>query len=458
MRKIVCGSLTFALLASACGAQASNLVRNGDFDTDISGWVEFPDAPVFALDTLAGLPDAPALHMAGNQTTDPAATVASACIPVDTTTHFDLRAFSHVDAGAVAIGVFVYSDAACTVAMTLLPTAAVNADQRWHDIELNDFALPDGAHSVQVGLAVGTGTDLTIPGDALFDHVVFGRTGTIDDGIDLGQEGLSGTWYDPETSGQGFELSFETSTSADDAKPLFGTWFTFDLPSDDPASERWYTMQGAPALGATSAGVTIYRNTGGNFDAPPSTTATAVGTGSIKFFSCSSGLLTYAFDDGRKGIVPLHNLLSTAECSETPNGNPEISDYGFSGVYYDPTTSGQGVIVQVDPVDGAVFLGWYTYAIDGSESTESQRWLTAQGGWTVGGDSADVGIFVSTGGGFLTDDDVDTVQVGQGTVTFTSCSSMTFDYTLDSGEFAGLSGTLDLSRLGAEMLSCPLAE
>ena len=161
MSNIVCGALTFALLAGAGVVRASNLVANGDFDTDISGWIEAPDAPVFALDTLDGLPGAPALHLAGNQTTDPAATAASSCIPVDTTTHFDLRAFSRIDAGAVAIGLFVYSGTDCSPAgeITLIPTTAVNADQRWHDIELNDFALPDGARGVRVGLAVGTGTD-----------------------------------------------------------------------------------------------------------------------------------------------------------------------------------------------------------------------------------------------------------------------------------------------------------
>jgi hypothetical protein len=300
---------------------------------------------------------------------------------------------------------------------------------------------------------------MTTPGDALFDHVQFGRTGTIEDGINLGQEGLTGTWYDPETNGQGFELSFETSLSSTDARTLFGTWYTYDLPSDDPASQRWYAMQGSTSLGETNADFTIYQNTGGNFDAPPITTATAVGTGSIKFFSCSSGLFTYAMSDGRKGIVPLHNILANVECAETPSDDPPPpSDYGLSGVYYDPQQSGQGVLVDVDPIGGNVFFGWYTYAVDGADAAESQRWLTAQGAWTDGSDSADVDLFVTTGGGFATGDDTDTVQVGSATITFASCTAMTVDYEIDSGEFAGRSGTLDLTRIGSDMLSCPLPQ
>ena len=69
-------------------------------------------------------------------------------------------------------------------------------------------------------------------------------------------------------------------------------------------------------------------------------------------------------------------------------------------------------MVEVDPVEATVFLGWYTYAVNGSSAQESQRWLSAQGGWTIGDDSADLDIYVSTGGGFATDEIVDTVPVG----------------------------------------------
>ena len=249
---------------------------------------------------MDGLPDAPSLHVVGDATSLQGG-ASSSCIPVDTTTHFDLRGFSRVDAGIAVIGVFVYADAACTTPQSTIATDLIPADGRWHDMEVNDFALPDGTQNVAFVVYVQSDATNTVRGDALFDHIRFGRTGTIDDaGINLAQEGLSGTWYDPETSGQGFEFSFTTLHASDASSPIFGAWFTYDLPSDDPAAQRWYSMQGGTTQGSTRGDVTIYRNVGGNLDAPPSTSATPVGTGTIKFFSCSSGLFAYTLDDGRR--------------------------------------------------------------------------------------------------------------------------------------------------------------
>jgi hypothetical protein len=44
--------------------------------------------------------------------------------------------------------------------------------------------------------------------------------------------------------------------------------------------------------------------------------------------------------------------------------------------------------------------------------------------------------------------------VGTATLTFTSCTTATFDYDLTEGEFAGQFGTIDLTRLGAALESC----
>ena len=62
--------------------------------------------------------------------------------------------------------------------------------------------------------------------------------------------------------------------------------------------QRWYSAQGLTSTGQPTSQLTIYRNTGGNFDAPPVTNAQAVGTATLSFDSCSSGELAYNFTDG----------------------------------------------------------------------------------------------------------------------------------------------------------------
>ena len=47
------------------------------------------------------------------------------------------------------------------------------------------------------------------------------------------------------------------------------SWFTFDTVAGGADRQRWYTMSGAIGGGASAAALTIYRNTGGNFNAGP---------------------------------------------------------------------------------------------------------------------------------------------------------------------------------------------
>ena len=55
----------------------------------------------------------------------------------------------------------------------------------------------------------------------------------------LGSE-LSGTWFNPQTPGQGLFLDISPNLNL-----LFGGWFTYKdgLPSiDDPENHRWYLL------------------------------------------------------------------------------------------------------------------------------------------------------------------------------------------------------------------------
>jgi hypothetical protein len=267
----------------------------------------------------------------------------------------------------------------------------------------------------------------------------------------LNQHGLTGSWYEPTTSGQGFEVEVFANPSSGSGS-AFVSWFTFDTVAGGAERQRWYTAQGQVATGQPNAALTIYRNAGGNFNAPPVTTAQVVGTAILSFDTCSSGQLVYAFTDGtgRTGTIPLTRLTQHVTCSTTSSFSTN-ADFALSGNWYDAATSGQGLTIEVNPNSGALFAAWYTYVPNGTATDAAgQRWYTAQAAFTPGMRSMPVTIYETTGGIFNTPSPAGqkTAPVGTGTMTFQSCSAATFSYNFTGGSSSGLSGTIVLSRIG----------
>src|SRR5512132_3217125 len=132
---------------------------------------------------------------------------------------------------------------------------------------------------------------------------------------DMNQHGLTGSWYEPATDGQGFEVEVFPDLVAPGTAYVFVSWFTYDAVAGGPERQRWYTLGGNVASGE-AASLAIYQNIGGNFNAPPATSPTTVGTASLRFDSCTSGQLTYTFTDGsgRSGTIPLTRLTKNETC------------------------------------------------------------------------------------------------------------------------------------------------
>jgi len=439
----------------ALPATAANLIPNPDFNGGTTGWsMSTTGSGTATLDTTTGLPDAPSVRLVATPAnTD--VSVFSSCVAVDDSQNVDLFANLRGNAGAATFEIDTFSDSACATVLSQIVSTPVQANQTWTPYSLENVALPNGSRSAQVVLTATEGSDATA-GDANFDHIEFGPTGTVPGFVDVNQEGLSGTWYNPQTSGQGMQFTFSPDDSTPGVGTLFGTWYTFDVSSGDESTQRWYTIQAPLTTSAESVDFPIYQNTGGNFDAPPVTTAVQVGTGSLAFDSCTSGTFTYAFDDGRVDTIPLTRIMPNVDCVET--GTPTItpSDFGLSGTYYDPATAGQGMLIEINPNNAYAFLGWYTYALAGQTAgAAGQRWITAQAPYTVGSDAVDLTLYDTTGGTFDSSATVvSTVPIGTATLTFTSCTTATFDYSITAGELAGQSDTIPLSRLGSVPASC----
>jgi len=126
----------------------------------------------------------------------------------------------------------------------------------------------------------------------------------------LFNQGLSGAWYNPATSGQGFFLDVLTEN-----RQVFLSWFTFDVsaslgrtPSDigDPGN-RWITAQGVRE--GNRATLMAYLTSGGKFDDPSEVTNEPYGTIELEFDSCLSGRVRYDFPDVQlSGVVPIERI------------------------------------------------------------------------------------------------------------------------------------------------------
>jgi hypothetical protein len=451
----VVGGLVFAL-----SAHADNLVSNPDFDQDLLGWSLGSVSGSISVDHDEGLPDPPSLILLGDVATGGIAL--SSCITIAAPGNVDMAAYFDGGTGSISAGAIAYGDAACNIQLGTIDSDPTPAIGEWSAVGFTDKPLLNGTQSVRVYVRVDA-VDGAISA-VLFDHVKFAPSGTLtQDGIPL-QEGLSGTWYNRLDGGQGFEFDISDPPEPDGVSLFFGSWFTYGATAGGPETQRWYSLQGSTQSGSSFLVGGIFRNVGGRFVAPPPTNAVQVGQAEVIFFSCTSAIFIYGLNDapsgdGATGEIPIHRLLPNVECSDNGNPAPAASDFGFSGTWYNPSTGGQGLMLEVNPVNGVVFLGWYTYALNGGVDETSQRWLSAQSQYSVGARSMSLDIYVSTGGVFDAEaGGVTTTRVGTATLTFTSCTTATFSYDLTAGELAGQFGSIELVRLGAALRSCPLQE
>jgi hypothetical protein len=115
---------------------------------------------------------------------------------------------------------------------------------------------------------------------------------------------------------------------------------------------------------------------------------------------------------------------------------------GYSGMWYDPVRSGEGLQLEILSPDVAL-IEWYTYDAQGK-----QRWI--QGVGNIAGDSIQFPqVYTTQGGKFgpaFNPDDVKVNVVGNLSLTFGDCNTGTFKYTV-----FGQSQTLPIQRLTQTM-------
>jgi len=275
--------------------------------------------------------------------------------------------------------------------------------------------------------------------------------------VELNQIGLTGTWLNPATSGQGFVIQVVPDLYRAGEGLLFGGWFTYDVTA--AGGQRWYTIQGTVQHAQYSATLPIYIAEGGNFDAPPTVGGTQVGEATLQFTDCTHGSLSYQFSDGsgRSGSMPLTRALANVMCSASGTGLTPVPNYFLSGAWFEPATAGQGLLFDIDPVQHLMFGAWYTYAPNGQQigGPAGQRWFTLQGAYASGASTVNtIPIYTASGGVFDHSTPVTTTQVGTANLQFHSCGAATLTYHFTAGANSGRQGTIDLSRATAPESGC----
>lgn len=132
------------------------------------------------------------------------------------------------------------------------------------------------------------------------------------------QAGLTGSWFNPETNGQGMVIEVMMQEAIPRALVY---WFTFNDDPDNP-EQRWYVGDGR--IRDQQGGLLlIYRSTGGLLDlAEPAAELERVGRAILRFNSCTEAVFAYYLDpeeDGgmeRTGEIPLSRLSPIEFCED----------------------------------------------------------------------------------------------------------------------------------------------
>ena len=268
--------------------------------------------------------------------------------------------------------------------------------------------------------------------------------------VNLAQHGITGTWANLSNPGQGIVIDVVPDATNPNQGLLFGGWYTYDTTS--AGGQRWYSLQATVESDRPSTHSSIFQTVGGSFGSGQAVTTIAVGDAELMLVDCNDALLAYTIRDGsvRSGVMPLVRLLPNMTCGVSGGTGASSGAYVLSGTWADPSDPGQGLVLELNPAQGFLFAGWYTYALGASTSAGAagQRWYTLQA--TVGSNPTifdSVGIYETTGGVFDDTNPVTTRQVGNAQLQFLSCSTATLTYVFTTGDNAGLSGVLNLSRI-----------
>lgn len=156
---------------------------------------------------------------------------------------------------------------------------------------------------------------------------------------------------------------------------------------------------------------------------------------------------TYIRDINRNGVVigAVSNPLDAPAQGvlwQLVDPSREAITAWHSGAWFDPVTPGQGILLDVEPADQSLFLGWFTFTPPGTAGGSEQHWYTAEGHYD--GSGADLTVYETRGGWFNQATETLTAPAGSLTLSFGGCGHGQVSYALDAD---GLHGGFAIQRL-----------
>ncbi len=117
--------------------------------------------------------------------------------------------------------------------------------------------------------------------------------------------GITGSWWDSATAGQGFSIEM-----IPESEEFVAYWFTHNLAG---TAQKWLVAAGA--YSGNRAETIVYEPTGGVFDQSTPPVEDEWGSAIFEFADCNSGSVTYYSPlDGISGIISLQRLTDAAAC------------------------------------------------------------------------------------------------------------------------------------------------
>ncbi len=162
------------------------------------------------------------------------------------------------------------------------------------------------------------------------DIAVVPETPVADFRINLG---MAGSWFNPDTNGQGFVFDVVDSETT---RLLAAAWFTFDTnpPGMDDndgfgsMQQRWFSANGGFA--GNTATMQIFSPTGGVFNNAGFVVdrGEPVGTMTARFFDCENGDISFDFDspDVADATIEIRRIASSAVCQAIVAGDLAVSE------------------------------------------------------------------------------------------------------------------------------------
>ncbi len=246
-------------------------------------------------------------------------------------------------------------------------------------------------------------------------------------------QGISGAWFDPNRSGEGWLVEVL------DQYRVNVYWFTFPT-AQQSGDQLWLIGEGR----ITDFGFHVAQflearggRLGGDF-APSDIVLSEFTSMDFTFADCTDGSTgeNPGSDNRRDQSIVRLTRLDGTDCNST--GETGLASAHWSGSWFDPDHPGEGWVVQALP-DGRILVVWFSYDENGEPLWYIGTGLSEADGFTV---SLDRPVGTEFGAAFDPDE---VVLQPAGSLTFerTSCDRARIQYAID----ATTQGEIDVTRL-----------